>query len=63
MIRVSRRWTSEVVSTKTSYGKIPHDDWFQPDWIDEDKATKSRLDMIEHKVNLLPEIQSCSDVN
>ena len=46
----SFRWTSEVTSTPCSYGKIPHDHWYQPDWIDEDKATKSRLDMIEHKV-------------
>jgi alpha 1,2-mannosyltransferase len=42
--------TTEVTSTKCTYGKIPHDHWYQPDWIDEEKATKARLDMIEHKV-------------
>jgi alpha 1,2-mannosyltransferase len=46
------RWTTEVTSTKCSYGKIPREHWFQPGWIDEEKATKSRLDMIEHKACL-----------
>ena len=47
---ITRRWTTEVTSTNCSYGKIPHDHWFQPDWIDETKATASRLDMIENNV-------------
>jgi alpha 1,2-mannosyltransferase len=45
-----KKWTTEVVGSKTVYGQIPHDHWFQPDWIDEEKATKSRLKMIEEKV-------------
>ena len=49
-IIIPRRWTTEVTSTNCSYGKIPHDHWFQPDWIDETKATASRLDMIENNV-------------
>ena len=28
------------------FGLIPHDDWYQPDWIDEEKATKARDDMV-----------------
>jgi Glycolipid 2-alpha-mannosyltransferase len=45
-----RRWTSEITSTPCVYGKIPRDHWFQPDSIDEDKATKARLQMIENNV-------------
>lgn len=45
-----KKWTSEVTSTPCTYGLIPHDHWYQPDWIDEAKATKSRLNMIENKV-------------
>ncbi|GAB1517901.1 hypothetical protein RhiTH_000956 [Rhizoctonia solani] len=45
-----KKWTTEVVGSKTVYGQIPHDHWFQPDWIDEEKATKARLKMIEEKV-------------
>ena len=45
-----KRWTSEVTSSSCVYGKIPHDHWFQPDWIDEEKATASRLKMIKNNV-------------
>ncbi|KAF9514521.1 glycosyltransferase family 15 protein [Hydnum rufescens UP504] len=45
-----KKWTSEVTSTPCVYGKIPKDHWFQPDWVDEDKATKARLQMIENSV-------------
>ncbi|QRV85840.1 Glycolipid 2-alpha-mannosyltransferase [Ceratobasidium sp. AG-Ba] len=45
-----KKWTTEVVGSKTTYGQIPHDHWFQPDWIDEERATKARLKMIEEKV-------------
>ena len=33
-----------------AYGEIPHDHWHQPDSIDEEKATLSRLEMVEAKV-------------
>ncbi|KIM37752.1 glycosyltransferase family 15 protein [Hebeloma cylindrosporum] len=33
---------SSIVSSKAEFGLIPRDHWFQPDWIDEDKAKKSR---------------------
>ncbi|KAF8333999.1 glycosyltransferase family 15 protein, partial [Cantharellus anzutake] len=45
-----KQWTTEITSSPCVYGKIPHDHWFQPDWIDEEKATVSRLDMIKNKV-------------
>lgn len=36
------RRISNVVDGKVEFGLIPHDDWFQPDWIDEDKAAAGR---------------------
>ncbi|KAF8147842.1 glycosyltransferase family 15 protein [Crassisporium funariophilum] len=36
---------STIVSSKAEFGLIPHDHWFQPDWIDEEKATKGREKM------------------
>ena len=32
------------------FGLIPHDDWFQPSWIDEEKATAGRKKMEEDNV-------------
>ena len=39
-----------VTYSKVEFGVIPHDHWFQPDWIDEDKASKSRKQMEENGV-------------
>ncbi|KAJ3920271.1 glycosyltransferase family 15 protein [Lentinula edodes] len=36
------RCTSAVTSAKTHYGQIPREQWVQPDFIDEEKATKAR---------------------
>jgi len=36
-----------LTPAQVEFGLIPHDHWFQPDWIDEDKATKSRNAMAE----------------
>ena len=36
--------------SKVEFGVIPHDHWYQPDWIDEDKATKARKHMEENNV-------------
>ncbi|KAJ3782638.1 glycosyltransferase family 15 protein [Lentinula aff. detonsa] len=36
------RCTSAVTSAKTHYGQIPRDQWVQPDFIDEERATKAR---------------------
>ncbi len=32
------------------FGLIPHDHWFQPDWIDEDKATEARKKMVSQSI-------------
>jgi alpha 1,2-mannosyltransferase len=45
-----KKWTTEITDAPTSYGKIPHDHWFQPDSIDEARATKARNKMVEDKV-------------
>ncbi|KAH8833872.1 glycosyltransferase family 15 protein [Flagelloscypha sp. PMI_526] len=42
--------TSELTDSKVEYGLIPHDHWFQPDSIDEVKATAAREDMIKNNV-------------
>ena len=32
------------------FGQIPHDHWFQPTWIDEEKAKASRKQMEDEHV-------------
>ena len=32
------------------FGLIPHDHWYQPDWIDEEKATAARDEMVKNQV-------------
>jgi len=39
-----------IVSSNVEFGLIPKDHWYQPEWIDEEKATKSREDMMNNKV-------------
>ena len=47
------RRSQEIISSTAEYGVIPHEDWFQPDWIDEVKAQKAREKMIEQKVRIM----------
>ncbi|KAF5329373.1 hypothetical protein D9619_009451 [Psilocybe cf. subviscida] len=35
-----------IVSSKAEFGLIPHDHWFQPDWIDEERAAAGRTKMV-----------------
>ena len=44
------RSVTELTDAEVEFGLIPHDDWFQPDWIDENKASASRADMIQKNV-------------
>jgi alpha 1,2-mannosyltransferase len=39
-----------VVSGPTSFEQIPHDDWFQPAWIDEEKAKAGRDKMVQDNI-------------
>jgi Glycolipid 2-alpha-mannosyltransferase len=41
---------SELTDAKVEFGLIPREDWFQPDWIDEVKATVARKDMEKNNV-------------
>lgn len=42
--------TTSLVSGKTHYGEIPREHWSFPEWIDQDKARKTREDMGERKI-------------
>lgn len=44
------RAVSVLTSAQIEFGVIPHDHWYQPDWIDEDKATKARDKMIADNI-------------
>ena len=44
------RRTREITDAPVSYGLIPKDDWFQPDWIDENKASEARARMVKGNV-------------
>ncbi|KAJ7677282.1 glycolipid 2-alpha-mannosyltransferase-domain-containing protein [Mycena rosella] len=41
---------SGLTDSPVQFGLIPHDDWYQPAWIDEARASATRADMINHKV-------------
>ncbi|KAJ7467978.1 alpha-1,2 mannosyltransferase KTR1, partial [Mycena latifolia] len=41
-----RRRVNAVASGPVSYGVVPKKHWAQPDWIDEDRATKGRQQLI-----------------
>ncbi|WVW83027.1 hypothetical protein I302_105044 [Kwoniella bestiolae CBS 10118] len=45
-----KRYTQSMTKAKCHYGKIEPDHWHQPEWIDEEKATKAREEMIRKKV-------------
>ncbi|EEB97131.1 hypothetical protein MPER_03607, partial [Moniliophthora perniciosa FA553] len=45
-----KKRVSELTDAEVKFGLIPHDHWFQPDWIDEDKARASREDMVKNSV-------------
>ena len=49
LTRLGRR-VSNVVQGPVEFGLIPHDHWFQPDWIDEEKATAGRNKMVEDNI-------------
>ncbi|KAG1878070.1 glycosyltransferase family 15 protein [Suillus subalutaceus] len=39
-----------LTNSKVEFGLIPSDHWHQPSWVDEDKASKSRADMVKNNV-------------
>ena len=44
------RRVSVLTNSKMEFGQIPHDHWFQPTWIDEEKAKASRKQMEDEHV-------------
>ncbi|KAH8106979.1 glycosyltransferase family 15 protein [Cristinia sonorae] len=45
-----KKQIQNIVSSKVEFGLIPHDHWFQPDTIDEKKATEARERMVKANV-------------
>jgi len=45
-----KKLTQALTSAPCQYGAIPREQWHQPDWIDESKATAARMKMIQNKV-------------
>ncbi|KAF9006805.1 alpha-1,2-mannosyltransferase [Hymenopellis radicata] len=41
---------SVLTRAKVEFGLIPHDDWFQPEWINEDKAAAARTQMVNENI-------------
>ncbi|KAA1471154.1 glycosyltransferase family 15 protein [Dentipellis sp. KUC8613] len=39
-----------LTDAPVEFGLIPHDDWYQPKWIDESKASAAREDMVKNNV-------------
>ena len=39
-----------LTDAPVQFGLIPHDHWYQPDWIDEAKATAARNEMVKNQV-------------
>ena len=48
-MRGDRAISAEIAGPVT-FGLIPREHWYQPDWIDEDKASASRADMVASNV-------------
>jgi len=42
-----KKGISNIVDGQVEFGLIPHDDWFPPDWIDEEKAAAGRKKLEE----------------
>ena len=41
---------TELTDAKVEFGLIPREHWFQPDSIDEEKASAARQDMVKNNV-------------
>lgn len=41
---------SVLTPSLVEFGVIPKEHWYQPDWIDEDRAKKSRDKMVEENI-------------
>lgn len=50
LIRSISSRVTELTDSKVEFGLIPRDHWFQPDSIDEEKATAARQSMVKNNV-------------
>ncbi|KAH9847748.1 glycosyltransferase family 15 protein [Lenzites betulinus] len=41
---------SNVINGQVTFGQIEHDHWYQPDWVDEEKATAGRNKMVQDNI-------------
>lgn len=41
---------TELASGQVTFGVIPSDHWYQPEWIDEERATEGRNRLVEADV-------------
>jgi len=41
---------TELTDAIVEFGVIPHDHWYQPEWIDEEKASAAREQMAKNNV-------------
>lgn len=41
---------ANLVSGEVYFGTIPSEHWYQPDWIDEDRAKRGRDQLVENNV-------------
>ena len=44
------RTVSNLTEAKISFGLIPPEHWYQPEWIDEDRAAQGRQKMHEQNI-------------
>lgn len=44
------RYISALTRAEVEFGLIPKDHWVQPPWIDEEKATAAREEMVQQNV-------------
>ena len=44
------RRVTAVTNSTVSFGQIPHEDWSQPDWIDEERAKAGRDDLVRQGI-------------
>ena len=50
VLNLRRRQISAAIAGPVTFGLIPQEHWYQPDWIDEAKATQAREKMVKNKV-------------
>lgn len=50
LIRPPPSRVSNVINGEVTFGLVPHDHWYQPDWIDEERAKAGREKMVADNI-------------